>query len=81
MTRAEADKRDFKRGLEAVGVSQREFARLLGANPATVNRWIVRERENQRLDALPVPQYARAFLLAYSELSPEQREGVRARLV
>lgn len=71
-------KAELRRDLESVGLPQRELARLLGTNPSTVNRWVT---GRGRDDALPVPQYVRAFVAAYAELTPAQREGVRALLV
>jgi hypothetical protein len=54
--------------LENAGLTQRALSRFLDKDPVTVNRWC-RARE----DALEVPQYARAFVIAYRLLSPAAR--------
>lgn len=63
----------FRQQLEAVELSQRSFARLLGVATVTVSRWCV-----GRSDGLAVPGYAAAFLACYSRLTAEQRREVRA---
>lgn len=79
MDLGQKDKTDLVRTLAGVGLTQADLARLLAVDKATVNRWAATTAA-RREDALPVPQYARAFLLAYSELTPAQREGIWAQL-
>lgn len=64
-------KRAFVDDLESAGLSQRDLARLLGCHSMTVNRWC-----RDRVDALDVPQYARAFVLAYAELPDAAKRRV-----
>lgn len=53
---------DLKQTLKILGLTQREFARKLGVDHMTVNRWIT--------EKLPVPRYAAAYL----ELMESQRK-------
>ncbi len=67
----------FRDRLNAAGLTQTEFSRLLGVSIRTVNRWHTPRR---RADALKAPRYALAFLEAFTLLTPAARVTLAAEL-
>lgn len=65
-------KSKFRQQLDAVGLSQRSFSKLIGVDAMTVNRWCT-----NRESSLSVPRYAVVFLAVYARLSDAERGAVR----
>ena len=59
----------FKSLLEKAEINQRDFHRMSGYAITTVNRWC----SESAADRTMVPQNAVALVLAYIEMTPEQR--------
>ncbi len=64
--------------LKHCGLRQNAFAALLGVDVATVNRWFA--SPDRRHDAIPIPQSAVAFALAWDLMTDGQRDSLRASL-
>ena len=59
---------DYREKLAALGLSQAEFARLLGIGKVGVNRWFT-----ERTDSNPFPAYAKLVIDLLNDLAPRQR--------
>lgn len=55
----------WQQRLKALGLTQKEFARLTGWAENTVSR--------QMREEWPMPQYVRVMILALEQMTPEQR--------
>lgn len=64
---------EFLALLKASGLRQAHFAKLIGKNVGTVNRWAT-----DRADALEPPFYALIFLRVWNELPAAARSKVLA---
>jgi len=60
--------------LKRCGLRQKAFAALLGVDVTTVSRWFA--SPDRRHDAIPIPQSAVAFALAWESLSLRKRKAV-----
>lgn len=57
----------WQQRLKALGLTQKEFARLTGWAENTISR--------QMREEWPMPQYVRVMILALEAMTPEQRES------
>jgi len=69
-----ARRRLFVAMLKRAELPQRQFARLVGADPITVNRWCADPEE--RDTAVRVPKYALLVLKMFVDLGPTLRKRI-----
>ena len=75
MAKKKTLKAEFLDLLRASELPQLQFAKLIGKNAGTVNRWVA-----DRPDALEPPFYALIFLRIWTELPPATRRRLLADL-